>query len=145
MKHLFLIFIAFTFFACVPVKKEAENNSSIKSEKIPGTTKITFNEDIHDLGVLESGEIVLSTFVFTNIGEHNFIINRIEPGCGCIQVNFSETPINPGEEGTIEIQFDSSGMFGKQFKSIEIHANFKEPKHLAIFATVKNENLEIIY
>ena len=145
MKKGFLIFLILAFISCIPEKKETKKYNSIKSEKIKGTTEITFDEYIHDFGALTSGEIVVSTFVFTNSGSHNLIINKVESGCGCIKVNFNKEPVKPGEVGTIEVEFDSSGMFGKQYKSIEIHANFKEPKHLAIFAAVKNENLEIKY
>jgi hypothetical protein len=145
MKKGFLIFLILALISCMPKKKEAEKNNSTEFEKITGTTEITFNEDIHDFGVLTSGEIVVSTFVFTNTGTHKLIINKVESDCGCVKADFHKEPVKPGETGTIEVEFDSSGMFGKQYKSIEIHANFKEPKHLAIFAAVKNEILEIKY
>ncbi len=145
MKKIVLILLVFSLFSCVSKKKETSDDKSTKSEEITGTTKIEFNEEIHDFGILESGEIVVFTFVFTNIGKHNLKINTIETDCGCIHAKYPETPIKPNETGLIEIEFDSSGMFGKQFKSIEIDANCEEPKHLAIFAVVKNENLEIIY
>lgn len=109
------------------------------------TTEVTFNEEIHDFGILESGEIVEFTFTFTNLGKHDLILNEVVSDCGCVNVNFLKDPVKPGETGLIEIEFDSSGMFGKQFKSIEFQANCKEPKHLAIFATIKNEQLEIKY
>jgi hypothetical protein len=42
-----------------------------------------------------------------------------------------------------EVEFNSSGLFGKQLKTIEIQSNSKEPKHLIIFAGVENELIEI--
>lgn len=145
MFRIFFILIAFILFSCTPQKKEKKESDIAKTPTITGTSKIEFEEEIYDFGSLISGEIVVTTFKFTNIGEHNLIINEIESDCGCVTVNFNKEPIKPGDTGLIEIEFDSSGMFGRQFKSIEIRANTKDLKHLAIFASVKNEELEIKY
>lgn len=145
MKNIVFILLILTIFSCSSKKRETSQDKSTKSEKITDITKIEFNEDIHDFGVLKSGEIVVFTFVVTNIGKHNLKIKGIETDCDCIRAKYPKTPIKPKETGLIEIEFNSSGMFGRQFKSIQIDANCKEPKHLAIFAIVKNENLEIIY
>ena len=143
-KFLFIIFV-FALISCSPQKGNQKKTKANVPEKSTGITEITFNEEIHDFGTLISGEIVVATFVFTNSGKHNLIIEKVESDCGCVQVNFPKEPVKPGKTGLFEVEFDSSGMFGKQFKSIEIHANCKEPKHLAIFAAVKNEQLEIKY
>jgi hypothetical protein len=44
-----------------------------------------------------------------------------------------------------KVEFDSSGLFGKQIKSIVVHANKKKPKQLAIFAEVQNKQIEYKY
>ena len=106
---------------------------------------IEFNEEKHDFGTVQSGEIVVFTFVFTNTEHNNLTIEKVETDCGCLNAKFSNEAVEPGKTGIVEIEFDSSGLFGKQFKTIEIHANSKESKHLAIFAEVQNEQLEIKY
>ncbi len=143
-RFLFVIFV-FTLFSCSPQKGNQKKPDINISEKSTGITEITFNEEIHDFGQLISGEIVVATFVFTNSGKHNLVIKKVESDCGCVHVNFTKEPVEPGKTGLIEVEFDSSGMFGKQFKTIEISANSKEPKHLAIFAKIINEQLEIKY
>ncbi len=143
-KTILLIFILFLA-SCKPPKGGREKTDIETSEKPAGKTEIQFEEEFHDFETLVSGEIVVAIFVFTNSGEHNLLINNIESDCGCVSVHFSKEPVKPGESGIIEIEFDSSGLFGKQFKSIEIHANTKDLKHLAIFASVTNEDLEIKY
>ena len=69
--------------------------------------------------------------------------SNTESDCGCVLVHFSKDPVKPGEKGKIEVEFDSSGLFGRQLKTIEIQLNCKEPKQLIIFAEVKNELIEI--
>ena len=145
MNKILFIFFVVALISCSPKKGSQKEVGITGSEKSTGITEITFNEEIHDFGELISGEIVVATFVFTNSGKYNLVIEKVKSDCGCVQVNFSEEPVKPGKTELIEVEFDSSGMFGKQFKYIEIRANCKEPKHLAIFAAVKNENLEIKY
>lgn len=145
MYRILLLIIGIVFLSCNPKKKEDVEKKLSNSDTITGITEIKFIEDVHDLGTLVSGEIVVYSFEFTNTGNKDLNIEKVETDCGCIQVNFPKMPVKPGVKDIIEIEFDSSGMFGKQLKSIEIHANTKELKHLVIFATVKNEQLEITY
>jgi hypothetical protein len=145
MQRVFLIFLVLTIFSCIPDSKKSGENNLSEQDEVTGITKIEFNENIHDFGHLKSGEIVVYTFTFENIGEHNLLIENLKSDCGCLQIRFSKESIKPGETGNIEVEFNSSGLFGKQFKSIEIYANTKELKHLAIFAEIENEHLEIKY
>ena len=144
-KILIIIIVVVLLISCLPQRGNDKKKSVNNSEKPTGITEITFNEKIHDFGELISGEIVITTFVLTNTGNHNLIIEDVKSGCGCLQVSFPKESIKPQTTGLIEIEFDSSGMFGKQFKSIEVIANCKEPKSLAVFAKIKNEELEISY
>ena len=108
-------------------------------------TEVIFKEGEIDFGELKAGEIVIRQVEFTNTGEFPFFVKEINSDCGCLQIRYPEKATNPGDTGRIEIEFNTSGLWGKQFKTIEIIANCKEPKHFAIFATVKNENIEYKY
>jgi hypothetical protein len=62
----------------------------------------------------------------------------VETGCGCTTVNYDQKPISPGKEGKLEIVFNSSGRYGKQYKEIRIFANIPEKQVvLSITANVK--------
>ena len=121
---------------------EKVNSVQNESKKL---SEFEFNEEMHNFGTLQSGEILVYSFPFINTGKENLKINDVETDCGCLKVKFSEKPVLPGEKGYIEVEFDSSGLIGRQFKTIEVHANIKKPKQLAIFANVENEQLEIKY
>lgn len=141
MNKLFAIILVFTLISCRSEKTKEKVIKSGEKDKIE-LTEITIEEEAHDFGELKSGEIVVYSFVFTNTGEHNLIINNVETDCNCVQVKYSKEPIKAGEKGVIEVEFDSSGMFGRNLRSIEIQSNCKEPKHLVIFATIENEQIE---
>lgn len=145
MTKFFFIISVFALISCSQQKGKQNKTETNRKEQSPGITTITFNEEIHNFGFLKSGEIVVSSFVFTNTGEHNLIIKNVDSDCGCIHIKFPRQPVKPNETDKIEVTFNSSGMFGKQFKTIDLYANCKEPKHLAIFADIKNEQLEIKY
>lgn len=145
MKKILFIFLTFSLFSCGNKNNStAERGKEIQTD-INGLTEFEFTEEMHNFGSLQSGEIVIYTFVFKNTGNNPLIINDVEAGCGCIKTEFSREPVLPGASGNVEVEFDSSGMWGKQFKTIEIHTNTKKPKQLAIFAEVQNDEIEIKY
>ncbi|WP_346864172.1 DUF1573 domain-containing protein [uncultured Draconibacterium sp.] len=141
MRNILITFSFLLLFACGQKAGKETGNTDFTSEK----TSIKFNEKMHDFGQLKAGEIVLYTFEFTNTGNADYRIENIRTDCGCVSTNFSKTPVKPGETGVIEVEFDTSGLVGKEYKSIEIDGNSTELKHLAIFAEVKNEILDIKY
>lgn len=114
-------------------------------EKVFGETEINFEEEIIDFGEIKAGEIVIKNFVFTNSGKHPLLIEAINSDCGCLKFLYKKVAVKPGETGNIEVEFNSDGLWGKQYKTIEFDANCKEPKHLAIFANVKNKDIEFKY
>ena len=140
MKQVALSLILILLYSCGISRKEE------KSGKNTGqTTQFEFPKEMHNFGTLQAGEIVVYTFSFTNTGTNNLWINEVDTGCGCMRADYPKEMVKPGKTGKIEVEFNSSGLFGKQMKSITVKANVPEPKHLAIFAEVKNKQLEINY
>ena len=143
MKNGFLLVMIIGIFSCAekkPAEKEESNQINYNTKQIP---QIEFDTEMHDFGKLKSGEVLVYTFVFTNTGKADLIINKADTDCGCLKSKVANERVKPGEKGIIEIEFDTSGMYGKQLKTIEIQSNSKEPKHLIIFADVENEQIEI--
>lgn len=143
MKLTGIIIILYVVFSCGSSKTEKQEQVEFQS----GTqiTEFEFLKEMYNFGTLQAGEIGIFTFTFTNTGDNNLWINEVETGCGCVTVKYEEEPVNPGENGEIEIEFDTSGLYGKQMKTITVEANVSNPKHLTIFADVNNEQLEIKY
>ncbi len=135
---LFILFIT-VLFSCQHKKENVEKKT------VNRLTEVQIDETSHDFGVVNAGEIVVFDFVVTNTGTHDLAIRNTEVDCGCVQVHVVKDNIKPGEKGNIEVEFDSRGLFGKQLKTIDLDWNCKEPKQLVIFATVKNDDIEIKY
>ena len=132
-----------TMLACgnVPGKNNGLSNQVQKVEK--KQTEIRFDEEMYNAGALVSGEIVAFSFVFSNVGNAHLYIDSVVTACGCLHVFYPGEGIKPGDKGIIDVEFNSAGMVGNELKTIEVHANIKEPKHLTIFAEVENELFEI--
>ncbi len=146
MKRYLFIPVVFLLFSC------GDKNGSAKTES-PKTNQtgtnvlaeFVFTEEMHNFGSLKSGEIVVFSFEFKNTGSNSLVIDDIITDCGCVKASSHKKTTPPGGAGIIEVEFDSSGLWGKQFKTIEIYANTKKTKQLAIFADVQNQDLEIKY
>ncbi|WP_319503183.1 DUF1573 domain-containing protein [uncultured Draconibacterium sp.] len=140
--------LAFIFLIIFLVSCEAnKNNNTIQKQNTEelAPTEITIDEAVHNFGQLKAGEIVLHTFVLTNTGDNDFVIESLETDCGCVEAHFKNQPVKPGETALIEVEFNTAGLVGREYKTIEVLGNSKELKHLAIFAQVENELIDIKY
>jgi len=116
---------------------------AIKSNE-SGVAKFVFSEEIHNFGSLKAGEVVSFTFVFRNEGTKTLTINEIDSGCGCTEVKMENKTIGPGQEGRIEVIYNSAGEVGRQLKTITLFSNAETAqKQLFIRANVTNEIIEL--
>lgn len=95
-----------------------------KAEDMARTT-IEFGSEEYDYGTVTSGEKVTYKFKFTNTGSEPFEITNVKPSCGCTTPSYSKEPVMPGEEGHIDVEFDTAGKRGTQIKTITVTGNFE--------------------
>jgi hypothetical protein len=63
-----------------------------------------------DLGKIPQGIPAVSTFIVTNIGKTDLIIESANPTCGCTVSDYTKAPIPPGKTGTITATFNAAGL-----------------------------------
>lgn len=85
--------------------------------------KIEFDVMEHDFGKMLQGEQVSFTYKFKNTGNAPLLISSVDKTCGCTEIKFPQTPIKPGDEGTITISYNSDGHKGFQNKRVVVRAN----------------------
>jgi len=116
-------------------------NDEIKKEVIDGVAEITFDTLFYDFGNLIEGEKGAFTFKYKNTGTADLLIYDVYSTCGCTVPSFSKEPVSPGEEGKIEVLFDSANRSGLQNKTITLKLNTPAgEKSLWIKANVKSNN-----
>ena len=88
----------------INIAPSASNNTP--SAELPS---VQFTDTVFDFGIITEGEKVRHTFSFESVGDAPLIISKVEPSCGCTDVqDWSSRPYNVGETGTITIEFDST-------------------------------------
>ena len=104
---------------------EKEGDSKPKGlAKLKGAnSKCVFEKETYDLGKIQQGEIVKYTMKFTNEGEDLLVIKSARASCGCTVPKWTHEPLAKGEEGQLEVTFDSSGRSGVQHKSVMLLTN----------------------
>ena len=107
-------------------EEKKSENAEVKQDSLP-LTSIQFETPEHDFGKIKEGEKVSHTFKFKNTGTNPLVLSSVKPSCGCTVPNWSKDPIAPGQDGVIEVTFDSEGRQGTQHKSITVMAN-TDPK-----------------
>jgi hypothetical protein len=104
-------------------KQVSPESKDVLVESRDEVPEIKFAKTVHDFGKIYQGEVVGTNFSFTNTGSSNLLILDASASCGCTVPKWSKEPVRPGDQGTVEIMFDSSGREGMQNKSITIQTN----------------------
>ena len=130
-------------FACnetAASKIQTDNQSSSQAQ--PSYAEITFDKIFHDFGNVKEGEIAKTIFTFTNTGENDLYIVDAVGSCGCTVPKYPKNiPIKPGDNGQIEVNFDTNGRPNLQQKMIKVSANTPDGGQLLrIQAFVESKN-----
>ncbi len=88
-------------------------------------TTVEWYQAEHDFGEIKAGETVKHTYRFKNTGDQPLKLTRVKASCGCTTPSWSKEAIAPGEEGFIEVAFNSRGKRGPQRKSVVVTGNFE--------------------
>lgn len=99
----------------------------VSRDKIPEIKRdgpdIRFSKYRYNFGRIKPGREVRCKFIFTNKGTAPLIIKKVRAGCGCVDIEVSQTFLVPGEKGKIKVKFDTEGREGIQKQFIYVHSN----------------------
>ncbi len=109
---VFLLLTVFSF-----ASMQAQNSETAKK-----TASINFESEIVDYGTIEKGSDGMRVFTFTNTGNAPLIISDVKASCGCTVPTYSKEAILPGEEGEIEVKYDTKRV-GAFTKTITVSSN----------------------
>lgn len=78
---------------------------------------------VHDFGAVAQGTVVRHVFRLRNDGDKALRITEVSAPCGCAVALLPDRPVPPGEEGAIEVAFDTSHFRGRKTKSVFVSTN----------------------
>ena len=85
--------------------------------------RIQFADPIYDFGKVKGGELVKHTYYFTNTGGAMLRVSNVQVSCGCTTAGDWTRQVEPGEAGSIPIQFNSANFNGQVGKAITVICN----------------------
>jgi hypothetical protein len=88
-----------------------------------GQANFEFNEEVHDFGTFNEGDIMDFEFEFTNTGNEALSIQSVRASCGCTTPFWTKEPIAVGEKGTIKVRYNSKDRPGNFYKTVTIKSN----------------------
>jgi len=102
--------------------KVLPKDKKVEEAKITGP-KIQFEKTVHDFGKIREGRIVDYTFKYKNVGSSVLEINHVRTSCGCTAAVINGKSLQPNEEGTLKVEFDSSNRQGVVTRTITLSSN----------------------
>ena len=151
-KIIYLFIIVFAISSCNKknpsdkLSPDLINNPASASGENKGNLPVfEWTETRFDFGEVKEGEKVTHTFVFKNIGKADLIITSVSPSCGCTVPVWSKEPVKPGDEGKIDVTFNTAGKSGMESKTIAVLANTVPSTRVLtisaeVFSSVSNSN-----
>lgn len=116
--------VLFIIFSCSSTPQaKPKVSTSTEDSLVKRYPDLKFREDFYDFGSIVEGEVVSHTFHFYNAGDDVLIVKDLIPDCGCTRPKIDKKVLNPGEESTVEVIFDSKGWHGSQYKSVALRTN----------------------
>ncbi len=110
-----------------------------RSEDDPGRPRIVFDETERVFPTAYVGSRVVHSFRFTNGGKRDLVVQRVDPGCGCLFAKVGRATVPPGESGTIELALDTTE---KQGTPVTVRASvFSNDPRGATHLTLKGDVL----
>lgn len=93
--------------------------------------------DTVDMGRIHEGERIRQDFWLRNDSSKPLLILTVRTSCGCTQVDFSKTPLAPGELTPFSFTFDSRGFNGFVFKHISVSTSLAtEPYQMVLLGEI---------
>lgn len=84
---------------------------------------IEFNDVNFNFDTIKTGTKISHDYKFINKGKRDLIIHKVNPSCGCTSTSLSKLTYKPGEEGVINVEFNSADKTGPQNKTITVLCN----------------------
>ncbi len=84
---------------------------------------LSFYTYTHAFPDTKEGVLLQADFKFKNEGNAPLVISDYKVSCSCTKVKLPKTPVLPGEEGVIQVSFDTNDKYGYQNRTIELVSN----------------------
>lgn len=81
---------------------------------------IRFEKETIQFGKVDEGERFKKDFFFKNVSSKPIAIKDATATCGCTVPAYPQFPLNPGEEASVSVTFNTTGKLGKQNAKVTV-------------------------
>lgn len=120
----------------VTVTSNDKNNKNLKiittakvldrnkqSDEIKNGAILSLSKRTHDFGRVKEGKLLELDIIVRNSGKSDLEIKKVNASCGCTAALLSEKVIQPGGNGNLHIELDTSNLEGKKTRTLSILSN----------------------
>lgn len=111
-------------------------NDTINIAHMP-QTRIHAESDNISLGAVRTGDVIRQTIQISNIGDHDFVLDKILTSCDCTTAYLSTQTIPIGGEALLTITCQENNAIGDFYREIYIFGNIAEELTIEINGSVK--------
>ena len=112
-----------------------------KNKSDDGNALISFVEESHDFGILNTDKGVVShEFEFVNQGNSPLVLVSVTADCGCTRPEYPKNPKAPGKKGKIKVNFIPAGYNGSFSKNIKVKSNGSKKMKVLKITGIVNPN-----
>lgn len=86
---------------------------------------LKFKETKKHFGFVKKGETVTLQYEFINSGNQPLIITDAKVECSCTTVDYPKQPIPPNVTNTVTVMFNTTSVYDRQDRTVEILSNSK--------------------
>ena len=97
--------------------------------------RMEFKTTTHDVGQVFDHEPQEFKFEFTNTGEEDLVIDRVQSSCGCTAGELEKKVYAPGESGAIDVNFNPKGKKGDQRRQLTVYSNDSSGREKILLVT----------
>lgn len=119
MKRNLLIIISMLLTIALHAQTQTPTKPAVTTKS---GSQITFDNIVHDFGVIPYMGNGSHVFVFTNTGTEPLIIVNCVKGCGCTSVDWTKDPILPGKKGMIKATYNTKKT-GSFSRGVDVYSN----------------------
>jgi hypothetical protein len=128
MRLRILVLMVFTVGFLTVAHAQPTAKVSAKSLKKPVRTpqkfaKMQFEETHFDWGTVKEDSTFYKEFKFKNVGNKELVVLDARGSCGCTTPEYPQTPILPGETGTIRVRYVAKNKVGPQKPIVTVTTN----------------------
>lgn len=109
--------------AQAPQAQQPQVPAAVRAQQAHEMPGLSFDEPNRRFPTIEEGERVSVEFDFVNSSDRTIRITNIRASCGCTVPTLEKRTYAPGERGTIEAVFNSTGRPGQQTSTIAVETD----------------------